>query len=160
MWTAIALLVLTCITVAVRYVDVGEFNIVIALGIAVLKATLVAMFFMHLRWDRPFNGFVIVASIAFVVLFIGFAMTDSFEYRPEIDQYIADELDGGDAHVATRHPVAIIYGISGAAVNCGVVFVESFARFQWTDCRGFGAFDDLVDQRGIVPLHAVVSHDR
>ena len=60
----------------------------------------------------------------------------------------------------TFTPGAIIYGISGAAVNCGVVFVESFARFQWTDCRGLGAYDDLVDQRGIVPLHAVVSHDR
>ena len=39
----------------------------------------------------------LVTSIAFVALFIGFAMTDSFEYRPEIEQYYADELYGGDA---------------------------------------------------------------
>ena len=62
-WTTIALLFLTVVTVAVRYVDVGEFNIVIAIGIAVLKATLVALFFMHLKWDRPFNQIVFVACM-------------------------------------------------------------------------------------------------
>jgi cytochrome c oxidase subunit 4 len=100
--TGAALIVLTVVTVTIAEVDFAkwdlkELNIWVALGVAAVKASLVCLFFMHLRWDRPFNGFVIVASIAFVVLFIGFAMTDSFEYRPEIDQYIADELDGGDA---------------------------------------------------------------
>ena len=38
-WTTVALLFLTFVTVAVMYIDVGEFNIVIAIGIAVLKET-------------------------------------------------------------------------------------------------------------------------
>ncbi|MBM4112116.1 MAG: caa(3)-type oxidase subunit IV [Phycisphaerae bacterium] len=78
--TALALLVLTAITVAVRYVDVGEFNIHIAIGIAVIKATLVALFFMHLRWDRPFNMLMFVACILFVVLMMAFCVMDTRQY--------------------------------------------------------------------------------
>jgi cytochrome c oxidase subunit IV len=77
-----ALLVLTVITVAVRYIDVGEFNMVIALGVAVVKATLVALFFMHLRWDRPFNLLTFVASMAFVILMMAFCLMDTAQYRP------------------------------------------------------------------------------
>lgn len=84
--TALALLVLTVITVAVRYVDLGEANIFVALGIAVVKATLVSLFFMHLWWDRPFNSFVFVSSIAFVALFMAFAIMDTREYAPIVDQ--------------------------------------------------------------------------
>jgi cytochrome c oxidase subunit 4 len=77
-----ALLVLTAITVAVRYIDVGEFNMVIALGVAVIKATLVALFFMHLKWDRPFNLLTFVGSMAFVILMMAFCMMDTAQYRP------------------------------------------------------------------------------
>ena len=76
-----ALLVLTVITVAVRYVDVGEFNMVIALGVAVIKATLVSLFFMHLRWDRPFNLLTFVGSMAFVILMMAFCLIDTSQYR-------------------------------------------------------------------------------
>ncbi|MSR17601.1 MAG: hypothetical protein EXS00_00270 [Phycisphaerales bacterium] len=81
--TACALLVLTCITVAVRYMDIGEFNIYIALGIAVIKASLVALFFMHLRWDRPFNMIVFFGCVLFVVLMMGFCLMDTSQYRHE-----------------------------------------------------------------------------
>lgn len=79
--TAIALLVLTVITVAVRYVDVGEFNIHIAIGIAIIKATLVALFFMHLRWDRPFNMLIFASCVLFVVLMMSFCVMDTTQYR-------------------------------------------------------------------------------
>lgn len=100
--TGAALLVLTVVTVGAATVDftewdLKELNIWIALAIAVTKASLVCLFFMHLRYDRPFNAFVLVTSLAFVALFIGFSMTDTFEYRPEIEQYVSDELSGGDA---------------------------------------------------------------
>ncbi|MEC7352543.1 MAG: cytochrome C oxidase subunit IV family protein [Planctomycetota bacterium] len=83
-WTTLALLVLTILTVAVRYIDVGEFNIVIAIGIAVLKATLVALFFMHLWWDRPFNQIVFVACISFVVLLIALTVIDTKQNAPTL----------------------------------------------------------------------------
>ena len=82
--TGLALLVLTVLTVAVRYVDAGEMNMPIALGIAGLKATLVAMFFMHLRWDRPFNAIIFITSISLVVLLMIFALMDSGQYDPKV----------------------------------------------------------------------------
>jgi len=107
-WTAIALLFLTCVTVAVRYVDVGEFNIVIALGIAVLKATLVALFFMHLRWDKPFNQLVFIACIAFVVLLIALTVLDTDQYDPTLydgnPSFVQETLDAKapDAPITKR----------------------------------------------------------
>ena len=83
--TGSALVVLTVVTVWVAGFDFGPANVWIALGIAALKASMVVLFFMHLFWDRPFNGVVFVASIAFLAVFIGFTMTDTFEYRPDID---------------------------------------------------------------------------
>jgi len=48
----LALMVGTAVTVAVTYVDLGAMNLVVALAIAVTKAMLVIMFFMHLK-DSP-----------------------------------------------------------------------------------------------------------
>ena len=79
--TASALLVLTVITVAVRYIDIGEFNLWVAIGIAVVKAGLVASFFMHLRWDRPFNLLVLIGCMLFVVLMMAFCVLDTSQYR-------------------------------------------------------------------------------
>ena len=78
----LALLVLTVVTVAVRYVDLGEANMPLALGIALVKATIVALIFMHLRWDRPFNLLVLIGSIVFVLLLIAFAAMDVHQYEP------------------------------------------------------------------------------
>lgn len=85
----IALLILTWITVAVAQIDfsqyqVYELNIIVALAVATTKATLVCLFFMHLYWDRPFNAFVLVASLAFVGLFMMLAMLDTFEYASQM----------------------------------------------------------------------------
>ncbi|MEE9130751.1 MAG: cytochrome C oxidase subunit IV family protein [Phycisphaerales bacterium] len=87
--TGMGLLALTVLTVVAASFDVGNLNIWIALAIAVLKGSLVVMFFMHLRYDRPFHGVVFVTSLAFVALFISFALTDTTEY--------AGDLNPGDA---------------------------------------------------------------
>ena len=82
--TGAALLFLTVITVAARYVDLGEANIYLAIGIAVVKATLVSLFFMHLRWDRPFNLMVLIGSMLFVVLMMVFCMMDVGQYKKDL----------------------------------------------------------------------------
>jgi cytochrome c oxidase subunit 4 len=79
-----ALLVLTVITVAVTWVDLGRFNIWLALLIAVVKAALVCLYFMHLRYDNPFNAIALIASFLFVALFLAVAITDTREYGPNI----------------------------------------------------------------------------
>jgi cytochrome c oxidase subunit 4 len=77
------LLVMTFVTVAVSWFNFGRLNIWIALGIAVFKASLVLLFFMHLKYDKPFNAFVIIVSIAVVILLIAIALTDSAQYEPQ-----------------------------------------------------------------------------
>ena len=76
------LIVGTVITVVASRIDLGEFNIWVALAIALVKASLVVLYFMHLRWDSPFNGIILLAALLFVCLFIGFAILDSHTYQP------------------------------------------------------------------------------
>ena len=74
--TLSALLFLTVVTVGASYIDFGQGNIVIALVIATMKATLVALFFMHLAHDRPINGLIAVAGFIFLGLFLMFDLID------------------------------------------------------------------------------------
>ncbi len=82
--TAFALLVLTVVTVWIASFEFGDLNIWIALAIAVAKGSLVVMIFMHLKYDRPFHALIFCASLAFVALFISFALTDTKEYAPDL----------------------------------------------------------------------------
>ena len=75
------LLVLTLITVKVTDIEMGDFNIWVALLVALIKASVVALYFMHLRWDSPFNAICLIAALFFVVIFIGVAVLDSREYK-------------------------------------------------------------------------------
>lgn len=79
------LLFLTVLTVAVTYVNLGPLNIWIALGIAVVKAWFVALYFMHLRWDSPFNALAFGAALVFLALFIGISLMDTAEYQDSYD---------------------------------------------------------------------------
>lgn len=84
----LALLVLTYLTVAARYIDLGGLNIWIALGIATVKGALVVLYFMHLRYDSPFYSIVFLTALAFVLLFLGITILDTIEYQPDIDQLL------------------------------------------------------------------------
>ena len=92
-----ALVGLTVVTVAVTYIPaelLGPFTLWVALAIAGLKATLVALYFMHLRWDRPLNGIVMVISVLFVILFVGGALTDTAEYQGDLIPGYAPAMEG------------------------------------------------------------------
>ena len=80
-----ALVILTVATVAVAYVDLGNLNIWAALIIAVVKASLVVLYFMHLKYDSPFNGVALITALLFVAVFIGTTMMDSGEYKVNYD---------------------------------------------------------------------------
>lgn len=82
-----ALMVLTVVTVAVTSIDLGSrFNLIIAMGIATVKAGLVVTYFMHLRWDRPFHTLVFLGSLLFVSLFISMTLFDKSEYEADITE--------------------------------------------------------------------------
>lgn len=78
------LFVLTAVTVAVSYYDFGVFNLFVALTIAVVKGTLVALYFMHLKYDNKLYGTILVISLIFLGIFIGLTMMDTM-YRGEIE---------------------------------------------------------------------------
>ena len=78
------LMVFTVLTVAVTYVDLGPANIWIALGVAVVKAGLVGLYFMHLRYDSPFNALILVSAFLFLAVFIGISLMDTGEYQPNL----------------------------------------------------------------------------
>lgn len=80
-----SLVILTIATVAVAYVDLGNLNIWAALIIAVVKASLVVLYFMHLKYDSPFNGVALITALLFVAVFIGTTMMDSGEYKTNYD---------------------------------------------------------------------------
>ncbi|MCO6436282.1 MAG: cytochrome C oxidase subunit IV family protein [Phycisphaerae bacterium] len=79
------LLVLTVLTVGATWVDLGVLNIWIALLIAAVKAGAVGLYFMHLRYDRPFHGVVLAASFLFVAVFIGASLMDTKEYQVNME---------------------------------------------------------------------------
>ena len=86
----VALLILTGLTIAASYVDLGSGsgNVAVALAIASMKALLVALFFMHLRWDRRVNAIIAMAGFLFLGIFLGFDLLDANTRRdpsPHVD---------------------------------------------------------------------------
>lgn len=80
------LLVLTWITVVLAtQFDLGRIDFGIAMLIATFKASLVVLYFMHLRYDRPLNALLFIGSLAFVAIFITMCLLDTAQYMPEID---------------------------------------------------------------------------
>jgi cytochrome c oxidase subunit IV len=70
------LLVLTTITVAMSYVDLGFFNVHIALAIATAKVTLVLLYFMHLKFEGAMIKYSFISTILFLAIMISFTFWD------------------------------------------------------------------------------------
>jgi cytochrome c oxidase subunit IV len=98
-----ALIVLTLLTVRVSYYDFGSANIIIALVIATMKASLVAAFFMHLRHDKLFNTVAFLAAFLFLAIFIlltyddlGFRAREVPGYILSVDPHTGEPAPGGE----------------------------------------------------------------
>jgi cytochrome c oxidase subunit 4 len=78
-----ALLCLTAITVLAAQVHFGSkaMNLSIAMLIATVKASLVILYFMHIRYDRLFHGMMIVSGLLAVALFVAFTLVDRGQYE-------------------------------------------------------------------------------
>jgi cytochrome c oxidase subunit 4 len=72
-----ALLAGTGLTVYASTLDLGRYNAAVALGIASVKATLVALFFMHV-WhaSEKLTKLVVIAALFFLLLLLGLTMSD------------------------------------------------------------------------------------
>lgn len=87
----VALMVLTILTVMATWVNLGSLNIWIAMIVAVAKATLVVVFFMHMKHNKPFLMYVFTFSLAFVAFFLAMVMLDSKSYQPDVEKRRLDD---------------------------------------------------------------------
>lgn len=95
-----SLLFLTIITVLATKVDFGSsINLAIAMAIAVIKATLVVLFFMHLKYDKIFHSVIFVGAVLTAALFVAFAMMDGGQYQHTV---IWDTLNPPSAPIGPR----------------------------------------------------------
>jgi cytochrome c oxidase subunit IV len=78
----VTLMVLTLVTVMAAYVNLGRLNIVVALAIAVVKATLVVLFFMHAKYSPKRTKMVILAGIFWLMILLFMTLSD---YESRID---------------------------------------------------------------------------
>lgn len=72
----LALIVLTGITVGAAYANLGHLAVFTAILIAGVKGTLVLLYFMHLRFERPLYAYMILSVIATYVIFVLLTFAD------------------------------------------------------------------------------------
>jgi cytochrome c oxidase subunit 4 len=70
------LIILTALTVWVAFIDLGPLNLIVALGVAVTKATLVVLFFMHVKYSSRLTWLVVVSGFFFLAIMLGLTMSD------------------------------------------------------------------------------------
>jgi cytochrome c oxidase subunit IV len=70
------LMMFTGITVWVAFLDLGRMNTVVALAIACTKATLVVLFFMHVKYSTRLTWVVVVSSIFWLGLLLALTLSD------------------------------------------------------------------------------------
>ena len=72
----VALIIGTSLTTWAAFQDFGPFNIVIALGIATTKATLVVLFFMHARYGPRRTRLVIICALFWLAIMLSLTLSD------------------------------------------------------------------------------------
>jgi cytochrome c oxidase subunit 4 len=70
------LMVFTAITVGVAFVNLGPFNFPVAISIAIIKATLVVLFFMHVKYSSRLTKLIIGSGFFFLLVLFSLTMTD------------------------------------------------------------------------------------
>jgi cytochrome c oxidase subunit 4 len=71
-----ALMVLTALTVGVAFINLGALNFPVAIGIAITKATLVVLFFMHVKYSSRLTKLVVGTAFFFLFIMFGLTLTD------------------------------------------------------------------------------------
>jgi cytochrome c oxidase subunit 4 len=100
-----ALLAMTALTIQVAFLDLGNLNIYMAMTIAVIKALLVVLFFMHLRYSSSLTKLFVSAGILWFAILVALTTSDYFtrawQTRPE--GWVAIEEDAPGPGQATSH---------------------------------------------------------
>jgi cytochrome c oxidase subunit 4 len=80
----VVLVCLTLLTIGVAYIHLGKLNLIVAIVIATIKASLVVTFFMHLKYDSKFNALMFLSALLFIGVFFAYTMNDT-EHRGQVD---------------------------------------------------------------------------
>lgn len=72
----VALLVLLVATVGAYYVDLGPLNIAVALTIALVKAALIVLYFMHVRYSSRLVWVFAAATVVWLIIMLGLTFSD------------------------------------------------------------------------------------
>ena len=100
-----ALLVLTAITVAASRVDFGMLNLVVAMIIASIKAGIVALFFMHLKYEDKLTWLFVFFPILLLFTLIGGVFTDNpLRAKPEPVKVVDTLKQGGEVKAPAAPP--------------------------------------------------------
>ena len=87
----LCLVALTILTVVANGWPLGGFDIWVALGIASVKSLLVALFFMHMYWEKPLNAVIFISPFLFAALFVGMTLMDTVGYRDDVEAFPVSE---------------------------------------------------------------------
>ena len=71
-----ALMIGTALTVFAAFIDLGVFNFTVALTIALVKATLVVLFFMHVKYSSHLTKLTVLVGIFFLIILLTLTMVD------------------------------------------------------------------------------------
>ncbi len=102
-----ALLVLTGVTIAVAYIDLGPLNIAVALAIAVFKASLVVLYFMHVKYSSRLVQLASVTGFLWLGIMLFFTLADNWTrdwqsvqgFAPQfVDQPLGHSAPAGEGH--------------------------------------------------------------
>jgi cytochrome c oxidase subunit IV len=71
-----SLLVGTALTIGASYLEMGPWNPVVAIAIAVVKATLVVLFFMHIKYSSKLMKLTVGAGVFTFLILVGMSLAD------------------------------------------------------------------------------------
>lgn len=104
-----ALFFLTFLTVAAYRIELGEWNLAVAVLIASVKATLVCYYFMHLKYEHAFNTLFFIGSILFLLLFLAYTSND-MSNRARVDPDWGVKVDRQTGEPAAGTGAAFVEG--------------------------------------------------
>ncbi|MFW5875578.1 MAG: cytochrome C oxidase subunit IV family protein [Myxococcota bacterium] len=102
-----ALIFFTLLTVGVSYIHLGSLNLVVAIAIATVKAALVVLYFMHMKYETKFNVLVFLSALLFMGIFLAYTMNDT-EYRADLDTVNGGRVDPRTGQLAYGTPQELV----------------------------------------------------
>jgi cytochrome c oxidase subunit 4 len=103
-----ALMVLTVVTYLVTFVDLGQFNLLVAMAIAITKASLVILFFMHVYWSPKIIKVSVGMSFFFLIIMLMMVMTDYLSRPTRGLPPFPNAVATGTDSVGNDHPAKVL----------------------------------------------------